>query len=282
MSDAPTGHDLTIVVNTCDSYQDVLELFFHSFHEHWPNCRYPVVVNTERSRPTHDARVHNYFTDGGPDDWGARLRSTLNSINSEYVLMLYDDFLLEKAVSEERITLALKKIQSTAQAGVVYLIKTGLPTIPSPQEVEFLEVQPRAEYRLNSAPGIWRKRTLLRYTEPGDTPWAWEVFGSYRTWDDGGIFYSLNPNTTDIYSFNYSKGGAIYRGKWVRSVVENLAHRYPINIDWQKRGFSSDTTSEKRSLAWKIQFLRTGFRMVGFKAFISIKRYILSKLFHAY
>lgn len=278
INEATLRHDLTIVVNTCDAYQDVLGIFFHALRDCWSDCPYPVVINTESNTHNYPARVHNHRSPSGQDDWGDRLRSTLSSIDTEFVLMLYDDFILAAPVNNQRVEAALQLLQSQMQAVVVYLINTARPLEAMSADDVFIPIKKKSDYQLNSAPAIWRKQALISYTAAGDTPWAWEVFGTYRTWDDGQVFYSLNPSQDDIYPYNYAKGGAIYRGKWVREVVEQVAQKYPLNIDWNLRGFSSDTVFEKRSLMWKLRFMHTGFRMVGFKALHFVTGYIREKL----
>jgi len=278
MNDSTPRHDLTIVVNTCDAYNDVLGIFFHALRDCWPDCPYPVVINTESNTHDYPARVHNHRSPSGVDDWGDRLRSTLSSIDTEFVLMLYDDFILDAPVSNQRVQAALQLLQSQAQAMVTYLINTELPLQVPHTSGMFIPLKDKVDYRLNSAPAIWRKQALMNYTAAGDTPWAWEVFGSYKTWGDGRAFYSLNPSQGDIYPYNHAKGGAIYRGKWVRAVVDKMAQKYPLDIDWDLRGFSSDTVFEKRSLMWKLRFMQTGFRMVGFKALYFVTSYIKVKL----
>lgn len=273
----PSRHDLTIVVNTCDAYHDVLGIFFHALRDYWPDCPYPVVINTESNTHDYPARVHNHRSNSGGDDWGDRLRSTLSSIDTEFVLMLYDDFILDAPVSNQRVQAALQLLQLQAQAVVTYLINTSRPLQWMTTDDVFIPLKDKVDYRLNSAPAIWRKQALMDYTSAGDTPWAWEVFGSYKTWGDGRLYYSLNPCQPDIYSYNYEKGGAIYRGKWVREVVEQVAKKYPLEIDWSLRGFSSDTVFEKRSVMWKLRFMQTGFRMVGFKALHFVTSYIKEK-----
>ena len=270
--------DLTIVVNTCDTYEDVLEIFFHALKAHWPDCPYPVVINTETNTHQYPARVHNHCSPSGFDDWGDRLLSTLNSIESDFVLMLYDDFILERTVSNERVAGALDLLKSQSQTVVAYLINTSLPLCFPESSNIFVELRDRVDYRLNSAPGIWRRQALMAYTSSGDTPWAWEVFGTYRTWGDNKRFYSLNPQQPDIYPYNHAKGGAIYRGKWVRAVVEQVTQAYTLDIDWSKRGFSSDTEFEKRSFAWRLGFIQTGIRMVGWKVIYFVMGYIRDKL----
>ena len=272
-------HDLTIVVNTCDAYQDVLGIFFHAFKEFWPNCPYPIVINTESSNAfLNTVKVHNHIRTTVADDWGDRLRSTLNSIETEFVLMLYDDFIVDTQVNSNGIQQALQLLISQVNNVVAYLTNTSLSFAISDSDQLFLPLKDRIDYRVNSAPGIWRRNVLLNYTAAGDNPWAWEVFGTYRSWGDGNLFYSINPRYEDIYSYNYSKGGAIYRGKWVREVVDQVIQRYSLNIDWSKRGFSSETNFEKRSLIWKIRFMQTGFKMVGFKAMYFLIGYIKDKI----
>lgn len=277
MNDSTPRHDLTIVVNTCDAYQDVLGIFFLALRDCWPDCPYPVVINTESNTHDYPARVHNHRSPSGMDDWGDRLRSTLCSIDTEFVLMLYDDFILDALVSNQRVQAALQLLQSQPQAVVTYLINTSRPLESMTSDEVLIPIKDKVDYRLNSAPAIWRKQTLMDYTSAGDTPWAWEVFGTYKTWGDGRLYYSLNPNQSDIYSYNYKKGGAIYRGKWVREVVEQVAKKYPLKIDWSLRGFSADTVLEKRSLMWKMRFIQTGFHMVGFKALYFVTSYIKEK-----
>jgi hypothetical protein len=278
MNSEHTPSSLTIVVNTCDAYHDVLDIFFHAFKAHWPDCPHPVVINTELNNYDYPARVHNHRSPDGKDDWGGRLRSTLDSIDTEFVLMLYDDFILDAPMCNQRLQAAVNLLQSEVRAVVAYLINTSRPLQLSNADHIFIPIKDNTDYRLNSAPAVWRKKILMDYTTPGDTPWAWEVFGTYKTWGDGNLYYSLNPSKSDIYSYNYKKGGAIYRGKWVKEVVEHADKTYPLKIDWSIRGFSSDTVFEKRTLMWKIRFMITGYQMVGFKSLYFIVSYIKEKI----
>lgn len=270
--------DLAIVVNSCDAYSDVLELFFAALQDQWPDCPYPIVINTENNNyERFPATVHNSGAKGA-DKWGERLRGTLQSTSSEFVLMLCDDFILEAAVSLEGLESALDLLQGDETSAVVYLINTSLPVVEPGDSNMYLEVRDGSDYRLNSAPGIWRKRDLLNYTEPNDNPWAWEVFGSYRTYRDGKSFYTLNPKFTDVYPYDYRKGGAIYRGKWVRSVVLGMFDKYELDVDPLLRGYSEEGSYEPRSLWWKLSFMATGYRMVGLKSLLFVYRYMREKI----
>ena len=269
---------LAILVNTCDAYYDVLSLFFAAFKEHWPKCPFPVFVNTERERLTLDcASVLYSKSSKGEIRWGERLKDALAEIEADYVLMVYDDFVLEATPSIQEISRALAFLQSNAQASVVYLIDIRLPTDLTRSPPGYRRIKDREDYILNSAPGIWRKSVLNRFLEPVDNPWAWEVFGSYRTHRSGVEFYTLPDSAPDAFPYNHSKGGAIYRGLWVREVVEAKLAKYRPDIDPLVRGYYSETINTKRSLSYKVKFLALGFRMVGIKAFLAIFRYIKAK-----
>lgn len=270
--------ELTIVINTCDSYSDVLSLFFAAFSEYWKNCTFEVVINTEKNSHHHyPARTHNYKI-GEFNSWGDRFLQTLQAVKSEFVMVVYDDFILEDFVDERQIEHVVNLMKKDQAAAVYYLVNTHLPIVKSNLSGNiFSEIVDRSDFKLNSFPSIWRKTDLSNYIGRNDNPWAWEVFGSYRTFNDGKKFYSLNAGVKDIYSYNYTKGGAIYRGKWVKSVVLNKLEKYRLNIDTGIRGFSEDAGSEARDFSWKINFMLIGFKMIGFKSLRFIPRYIKAK-----
>ncbi len=270
---------ITVIVNTCDAYQDVLQLFFCALNEYWRECDFRIIINTESNRYHFDDSrigVFNYCKYSGTDRWGDRLRHVLNYVESEFVLMLYDDFVLENLVDLEGVAKAIDLLLEESKASAVYLVNTGLPIVENDKCI-FQRVKGRSDFVLNSSPAIWRKKDLMSYTGENDNPWAWEVFGSYRTFSRDNIFYTLNPKNEDIFPYNYKKGGAIYRGKWVKDVVDGKFQKYNLNIDPTVRGFINMEELAPRSFRWKLDFMLTGFKMVGVKAFYFIFRYLKLK-----
>lgn len=266
---------LTILVNTCDKYRDVMKLFFISFKKYWPQCEYEMVVNSETYKyDCYNVDTHIFTTKIGVNNWGARLRKTIDYINSEYILMVFDDYLLEDTIDDARIKDAIKLMDSEPDIAVIYLTQQELPKHDYSEKYQ--ELDDRIDFRLNSVPGIWRKEVLKKYTGEIEDPWAWEVYGSIKTWGDGLRYLIIGVNEKNIYEYSYKTGGAIYRGRWVRKVVEKEIYSRG-NIDFNERGYTEDLKSIKRSIKWKLEFLILGFRMVGLKVVIPIARYIKSK-----
>lgn len=273
-------NDCTIVINTCDAYEDVWELFFKALEEHWPDCKYPIVMNTEKKKCSYpNVITHNIKTSIDKDHWGMRLKQTLSSISSKYVIMLYDDFILEAPVNKKRITNCINWLDNNPEIAVFYFNNNPDCNIIDKRFDGFKQISARADYKLNSAPAIWRKDKLFNYTENNDTPWAWEYFGSFRTYGVSDLFYCTDKNKEDIYLYNYSMGGAIYRGKWVENVVTPLIKKYNLKININIRGIADISSPKiKRSLAWKVNFFFLGFKMIKFGVFIFLFRIFNKKL----
>ncbi len=273
---------LTIVVNSCDSYRDVWPVFLSALDEYWPARDLSIVINTESSPSDFHWKdvCFSYVAAEFPSKvcWGKRLISTLNQVSSEYVLLLFDDYILESNVDTARIIEAVEFLESNHQAAVFYINAVCVQTHVDDPKSKFRELKNFVDYRLNSAPGIWRKSELIKYTGANDDPWAWEVFGSYRTYFDNNKFYSVASISNNIIDYDFRKGGAIYRGKWVPEVMTDKLKKYGIDIDLNERGIVSELKVEKRSFLWKIKFMILGVRMVGVRAIFFVINNLRNKI----
>jgi len=277
---------LTVLVNSCDAYSDVWPFFFSALNEYWPDRKVKVVLNIESKTPDlgENIVVSNFESKDLNDSWGLRLIESLKKIETEYVLAVYDDFVLEGFIDNLELNEIILKMDSDVDIAAVYLTKLGLKTKENTclmcdrkEGNKYVLLDDKVDYRLNSSPAIWRRKDLLDYTGVFDNPWAWEVFGTFRTFRDGKKLYCPGEKEEDIFKYNYNKGGAIYRGKWVRDVVVDKNEKYSLNVDFSERGFSVENGHEKRSLKWKIDFILLGYKMVGLKVFNFIYRTFKSK-----
>lgn len=266
------NNEITILVNSCDAYNDIWPLFFSAVDEYWPN-HVNIVLNTETIKCEERENIKTHLLDKSKknDSWGFRLRETLKCIKTKYVLVLFDDFIIEDYIDEEELVRILNAMEKDSSISVVYLTKVAVEKknesnlFFEENKNKYVELQSNVDFRLNSAPAIWRVQELINYTGVIENPWAWEVFGSYKTFNIKEKFYCVGDNDKDVFKYNYNKGGAIYRGKWVKEVVLEKNNKYKLNIDFNIRGFSQQNEFEKRTLKWKINFLSMGYKMVGMK-----------------
>jgi hypothetical protein len=274
---------VVIVVNSCDAYSDLWDLFFLCMSDYWGGCEYPIILNTESKCYTLPVgmnfvvRVHQYAS-GSTDHWGARLISTLGDTGAEFAIVLYDDFFLNAPVNQERIKDLLDLMSCTPDIDVIYLTKLLGVEKGSAREDGLAVVDPTADYRLNSSPAIWRKDALIKFTGRKDNPWAWEYFGSYRTFRERSIFLAIADSGCDVYPYDYRKGGAIYRGKWVMEVINPIIEKHDLILNLEGRGTVGSAVFPKRGFAWKFSFLATGIQMIGYQIFYAIYRIFRRKL----
>lgn len=275
--------DCTIIINSCDNYEDVWPPFFYAFKAMWPDCECKIILNTEHKSFRFDGLqivTLNLNVKEGKKPWGWRLRKALSLVDTEFVVTLFDDFILEAPVSKKKLAECISDMKKNPDIAVFYF-----NTIPGPNEFDghhdgFELVGKRNDYRLNSAPAIWRTKRLIDFTGELDSPWAWEFFGSARTFKDSCRFYCAQAGKEDTFIYNYTLGGAIRRGKWVLSVIAPIIEKYKLSIDLDQRGIASESLSDgKYGLKWKIDFFLLGFKMIGMDAFIFIYRTLNRKFF---
>ena len=259
--------EVTILVNSCDAYSDVVEIFKLALNEFWPDNPFKVVINNESNEILNYSKKEKLTK-----SWGERLINILEKINTPFTILLFDDFILEGVVDTDKIYSVINLLIEDAKSSVFYLNAACVKDHNDDIINDYRLLKDKVDYRLNSVPSVWKTEELIRYTEKIDNPWSWEVFGSYRTFNNKRNFYSSSSQTKNIFKFNYNKGGAIYRGKWVKEVVESKVLKYKLNINLQDRGFVNLDEQFKRSFRWKVDFILLGFRSIGLKMMIYLYR----------
>lgn len=270
--------NFAILVNTCDEYSDVWELFIRSFEEFFPECDIPIYFNTETINilPFSTTLDVNFINFSGP--WGKRFRSCLHEIDAEFIVNVFDDYILEHQVCPDRFFEAAGLLQRNDFISVVYLNAVSLRYHNDIPNAGFREIKNFTEYRLNSAPSLWRKKELLHFTQDNDSPWSWEVFGTYRTFASKKVFLSPSSINNNIFPYDYKKGGAIYRGKWVAKVIDKKIEKYSVSLDPSIRGYTDRLSNEHRAFSWKLDFILNGFRTDGLRAFWFLFFYLRNKI----
>lgn len=258
-------NNVTVLINSCDKYNDVVELNLCAFKEYWPDCSYPIFINTETIK--YNSNIFNINSiNSKVDNWGKRFLYCLNMIESDLVLVVYDDYILEKKIKTDELNNIVVKMIKNNHISCYYLKHTDFH-IKSDTENDLFFVENSNYYLVNSGPALWRRKDLISLLNENDDPWTWEFFAMYRKSAKQLKFCSVPNSKENIYEYNHIKGGAVYRGKWVEEVVVDKIKKYNLNFDLSLRGIIKFHEPIKRSLKWKINFFINGYKMVGFRSF---------------
>ena len=155
--------DCTIIVNTCDAYCDIWGAFYTQFKRYWPDCRYPVVLNSESKND--DSCMPGWQIMNAPSQdisWTARLRNVVERVSSEYILIMLDDFFLTDYVDDKKFDYCLSWLNANDDASCITFYYTANDGTPS--NLDGYELRPQVgKYKVNAVISLRRKSVLLKY-----------------------------------------------------------------------------------------------------------------------
>jgi len=253
---------LTIVVHTTDTFEDCWYPFFTLLQRYWPDRKASVLLNTQFKEfhsqdPTiRSAKVGNPSSFDLKRSWSCRLVAGLQQVNTPYVLYLQEDYFLNSPVDSQMLLRCLDEIDK-GRADYVGFHCSEPESELAPVNDKLALVAQKANYRLCTQAGLWRKSTLLKYTIPGESVWQWERYGSRRAHGGQERFLCVRRDTPPV--FPYVPTGVV-KGRWYAPAVVDLFASHGIDVDYSKRGFY-----EPGWAARQIQKYRSALRRVYMK-----------------
>lgn len=255
---------MTILLCTCDSYEDLWDPFFKLFDKFGGELKnYSIIINTESKQYSYPGLKIECVNQDNPEEnmtWGKRLRDVLSTISSEYVLFLLDDFFLTREVSDsdyKKILWCIETMESNQAIGGMNLLP--LWGADSSNEMNgFYLINPGTPYRFNAQACIWRRQILFDSILDIESPWEWELYGNIR--NDYLIkakIYSLKDGEREPFSYGFYDYGkreedgsyiakfGVMRGKWYLPSVKRLFKDNGIEVDYSKRGIYKETLRRK-------------------------------------
>lgn len=205
---------LSILINSCDRYSDLWPVFFELFSKYWPDCPYPVYLGANEKQfnypNLHTLRI------GVDDGWAQSAQRMMEAIDSEYILILLEDFFFFRPVDTQQVA---SLFNAMVDLNGAYL---RLKPFPPPDHIEPIHpnlglIEPGAPYRVALQAAIWKKDVFLRLLKPGETPWQMELRGTVRSTQMPEAFFSVWKPVL------YYQAG-VTMGKWTPSALHFLRH----------------------------------------------------------
>jgi hypothetical protein len=248
----------TIVVNSCDAFSDCWTPFFTLLQAYWPNCRQPIVLNTERLNfawPGLAVRAARVADDRSRRlTWSEALAACLDRIETDLILYAQEDYFLNAPVAAPLIDEFAEwmRRERVATVQLTWFGSDG-PFQPSTHPLLW-DIARRAPYRIALQAALWRRECLRSYLRLHENAWQFEKLGTLRARRDRERFCALNR---DLFArggrevFPYVKTGII-KGQWYAPAVVDLFRAHGLAVDFARRGFfrgGSRTLERARTLA---------------------------------
>lgn len=235
----------SVLVTSCDAYEDAWEPFFSLFKHMWPDCPFPVFLNTESKSYTDESltikSLHPENTNkktGKPISWSDRLKQALQKIETDYVLFFLEDFFLMSPVRSDKVNECIRLMEENTKIGVIRFYEDfHLPEIIYD---EFSKADPEYDYAISTMVSLWKKDFLISILRD-ENPWEFEFNGTAR-WRRTDIEILVHRSEFPLvfdYKVHPDFGYGIFQGKWLKKNVE-LFEKYGIKVDCEKRGFWED------------------------------------------
>lgn len=149
---------------------------------------------------------------GDDEAWSKRLRFCLEKLDTDYVLLLLEDFFLDRPVSTERIKAEVERLRV---AGGV-----ELRLYPNPGADYFRAglgvIHTGAHYRISLQPAIWNRAELLKLLVDDESPWDFERLGTLRSRTRKDGFYC---SAAPLIHYRH----VVERGEWFRTAARHYA-----------------------------------------------------------
>ena len=243
---------LSVVISSCDSYEDTWYPFMCQLCTCWPESRnYPIYLSTESK--TFTFPNYNILTplSGGPiyNVWSKRLAELLKYVESDYILFFLDDFLLMERVDNNRFEMMYAYMCSSQRNGYMCLFNDKKVLDPDRYKAlkratdipELYLCSRKMPFRITTQVGLWKKEFLLSLLRDHESAWLFETRATWRSMFSRMYVYSVDKSV-----FSYPIGGYIWGGKCLEEYIR-VFDKDILSASIKKRGILVDGNSRTYS-----------------------------------
>lgn len=218
----------TVLVTSCDAYEDVEGPFIALWRTFWPDCPFETVLLTESPRTCGGTgpQFDRILAVGRGKTWCAMLAEALETIRTPYVLLLMNDYFLQAPVETARFMRRLEQARTFNAA--------NLRLNPNPPgrwpwlSTDLLEHPKNAAYCVTCQAGIWERSFLLGLARRNKSAWEFERRGSFML---EGETRPLLVTLEKEFPFV----DAVHKGYWEKEGLA-VVRRNGVPVDLARRG----------------------------------------------
>lgn len=247
----------SIIVNTCDGFEDCWMPFFTLFSIYWPDFSGKIYLNTEYKNYLYPGlniysvkgcATHN-FPKSKRATWSQCFKWALESIETNIVLYLQEDYFFKGKVKNEIVDHFVELMICDENIKCIHLTDQAVLS-SGKSEYDYLDnVAIKQKYRVSCQAALWRKDELLEILRTRENAWNFEHFGSMRSSLLGHRYFVVDKSWVKLNEFEivpYIFTG-IVKGRWIRE-AKTLFDDNGIEMDFSKRGFVDEPFERKRTL----------------------------------
>ncbi|CAM4100050.1 Glycosyl transferase [Zobellia roscoffensis] len=242
----------SILVNTCDKFEDCWDPFFKLWSIYWPDCKATIYLNTEYKEYSYEGLnivalkvcERNNFPKNQRATWSQCFEWALNAIETDVVLYLQEDYFLKDTVQNDIVAKYVHFMSDNENMKCIHLTDQGIWGRGASEYENLDNAICQQKNRVSCQAALWRKSELLDLLRDYESGWEFEEFGSMRSAILKSNYYVINRDYVKLDQFEiipYVFTGVV-QGRWYEKVVP-LFKKHNIKMDFSKRGFLNDAPS---------------------------------------
>lgn len=226
MNKTNKSNELSILFLSCDKYQDLWKPLFYCVDKYWKDCPFSLYLGSN-TIPFRDVKVKSILS--GPDKgWSSSLRAILEQISTPYVFLWMDDIFPIGSINSSDF---IETVDFMKKHKAKYV---HIDSKPKPDKIiekgKYGVYEQGAPYRVTTF-GFWEVAALKELLIVGESPWNFEIMGSYRSQYVDGFYCTMELLFPRLHVVE--KGG-IFRDAYI------YCKEHGIVLDTQKRSVLSN------------------------------------------
>ena len=157
--------------------------------------------------------------------FGKRMCNSLNYIKKKYIIVLCDDFIVERRIDLSEIETLIQCMENDNLISAISLESINGKNkdeylFPSKLACKYVLRDKYGNYKTTLQCSIWNKVAFSKLIENVNSPWEFELFSNQKSYLSENKFYALNKNYNR--AIEYNRGRFVIRGKIVKPELDRL------------------------------------------------------------
>lgn len=249
----------SVLVNTCDKFEDCWNPFFHLFEKYWPDFKGTIYLNTEYLEYKNESEKNKIISVKGCEQnnypknkratWSLCLYWALQRIDTDIVLYLQEDYFFKNKVNATIIDDFVKLMLCNEDIKCIHLTDQAVLASGKSEFERLDNVARKQKYRVSCQAALWRKDELFKLLRLREDAWQFERYGSKRSSLLNHRYLVVDKTWVKLNEFEiipYIFTG-IVKGRWIKD-TKTLFEAEGIKLDFSIRGFIDEPKPQSFSL----------------------------------
>lgn len=163
-----------LLISSCEAFSDLWEYHIQLLDENWGDRNIPTTIVTDKVHYDDSNLSIRVFSAGEGKEMPQRIGKVLETINSEYVLLTFDDYFLIDKIDNQKIDYLLEVMEKEKLDYMrMFPIPKEKKKIKGYKDLYWIDLS--RNYSINLYPGLWRTEFLRQTVSEKMNVWDYEV-----------------------------------------------------------------------------------------------------------